>query len=73
MSYYVIKDQNTGEYFRGKGDNAWGKYFNQVSIYRIKGTAEHSAMEINRRRLGNERNAEVVEIEIREKQDCSGR
>ena len=34
--YYVIKDKNTGLYFRGKGVNRWGKYFNQASIYRGK-------------------------------------
>lgn len=45
--YYVIKDKNTGLYFRGKGVNRWGKYFNQASIYRIKGMAEHMIKEIS--------------------------
>ena len=45
--YYVIKDKNTGLYFRGKGVNRWGKYFNQASIYRVKGMAEHMIEEIS--------------------------
>jgi hypothetical protein len=40
--YYVIKDKNTGLYFRGKGVNRWGKYFNQASIYRMKAKAEEN-------------------------------
>lgn len=44
--YYVIKNKETGMYFRGKGVNRWGKHFNQASIYRIKGTAEHSVKDI---------------------------
>ena len=47
MIYYVIKNPDTGLYFRGKGTNRWGQYFNQASIYRVKGTAEHSCKEIN--------------------------
>ena len=43
MEYYVIKNKETGNYFRGKGTNRWGKYFNQASIYRIKAMAEDSA------------------------------
>jgi hypothetical protein len=41
-NHYVIKNPDTGLYFRGKGTNRWGKYFNQASIYRVKGTAEFS-------------------------------
>ena len=36
MQYYVVKNKTTGEYFRGKGVNKWGKYFNQASIYRLR-------------------------------------
>lgn len=63
IQYYVIKNPETGFYFRGKGVNAWGKYFNQASIYRIKGTAESSAREINERKRPGER-AEVIPIKI---------
>lgn len=27
--YYVVRNKDTGLYFRGKGVNRWGKYFNQ--------------------------------------------
>ena len=47
MQYYVIKDQNTGLYFRGKGVNRWGKYLNQASIYRVKGMAENTIKELS--------------------------
>lgn len=60
--YYVIKNKDTGLYFRGKGVNRWGKYFNQASIYRIKGTAEHSVKEI----AWHDEQAEVVPIQISE-------
>lgn len=62
--YYVIKDKNTGLYFRGKGVNRQGKYFNQASIYRIKGMAEHMIKEISWR--GEE--AVVVPILIVERE-----
>ena len=39
--YYVVRDKNTGLYFRGKGINRWGKYYNQASIYRVKANAEN--------------------------------
>ena len=65
MRYWVVKNPGTGLYFRGKGTNRWGKYFNQASIYRVKGTAEHSALEINQRKRPDER-AVVVEIQITE-------
>ena len=45
--YYIIKDRNTGMYFRGKGVNRWGKYYNQASIYRIRGTAESTVRDIS--------------------------
>jgi hypothetical protein len=63
IQYYVLKNPDTGLYFRGKGVNRWGKYFNQASIYLIKGTAESSAREINERKRPGER-AEVIPIKI---------
>lgn len=68
MTYYVLKNPDTGLYFRGKGVNRWGPYFNQASIYRIKGTAESSAREINEHKRSGER-AVVVPIQIIEL-DC---
>ena len=65
VRYWVVKNTVTGLYFRGKGTNRWGEYFNQASIYRVKGTAEHSALEINQRKRPDER-AVVVEIKISE-------
>lgn len=61
--YYVIRDKNTGLYFRGKGVNRWGKYFNQASIYRVKGQAEHNVEAIAWR---GEEQAEIVTIQIKE-------
>jgi hypothetical protein len=61
MKYYVVKDLNTGLYFRGKGVNRWGKYFNQASIYRLRKNAEESANWENRCRSTN---CKVVEIHI---------
>lgn len=63
VNYYVIKNPATGLYFRGKGVNRWGKYFNQASIYRVKGTAEFSCKEINTYHRDGER-AVVVPIKI---------
>lgn len=60
--YYIIKDKNTGLYFRGKGANRWGKYFNQATIYRIKGMAEHVVQKIN---LDGEE-SDIVSIQITE-------
>jgi hypothetical protein len=64
MDYYVIKNKITGEYYRGKGANKWGKYFNQASIYRLKKNAEDSANWENRCRGAN---CIVVPIDIIEK------
>ncbi len=58
--YYVIKNKVTGLYFRGKGVNRWGKYFNQASIYRVRGMAEHTIKEVSWR--GEE--AIIVPIQI---------
>ena len=63
MQYYVIKNKETGLYFRGKGVNRWGKYMNQASIYRIRGQADSSAREINERKKPAEL-AVVVPIKI---------
>ena len=63
MEYYVVKNKNTDLYFRGKGANRWGKYFNQASIYRLKAMADNAVKEISCR--GEE--AIVVPIEIIEK------
>lgn len=62
MSYFVIKNKQTGEYYRGKGVNKWGKYFNQASIYRVRGSAEFSLKELQM----NEYDVEIVEILILE-------
>lgn len=63
INYWVIKNPDTGLYFRGKGVNRWGKYFNQASIYRVKGTAEFSCTEINQYKRDGER-AVIVSIKI---------
>jgi hypothetical protein len=60
MTYYVIKNKTTGEYYRGKGVNKWGKYFNQASIFRVKGTVMSSWEELSRR--GDD--VEIVPIQI---------
>ena len=62
MNYFVIKNKQTGEYYRGKGVNKWGKYFNQASIYRVKGSAEFSLKELQMRKD----DVEIVEIQILE-------
>jgi hypothetical protein len=51
LDYYVIKNETTGEYYRGKGANQWGKYYNQASIFRYKNMALDSAEELVRRGL----------------------
>ena len=58
--YYVLRNTETGMYFRGKGANRWGKHFNQATIYRIKGTAEHSIKEV----AWHGEKAELVRIKI---------
>ena len=40
--YFVIRNKETGFYFRGKGENRWGKYHNQASVYRMKAQAENT-------------------------------
>jgi hypothetical protein len=49
IEYYVVRNKNTGFYFRGKGANRWGEYHNQASIYRIKAHAENTANWLNLR------------------------
>lgn len=41
-NYYIIRNKETGFYFRGKGANRWGKYHNQASVYRMKAQAENT-------------------------------
>ena len=62
FKYYVVRNIDTGQYFRGKGVNKWGKYYNQASIYRFRKHAENAVEEENRRG----RHTEVVEISITE-------
>ena len=49
IGYYVVRNKNTGFYFRGKGANRWGEYYNQASIYRMKAHAENTANWLNLR------------------------
>ena len=63
VQYYVIKNPDTGLYFRGKGVNRWGPYFNQASIYRVRGQVEDSCDWINREHRNGER-AVIVPIKI---------
>lgn len=44
--YYVLRNTETGMYFRGKGTNRWGKHFNQATIYRVKGTVEFTMKDV---------------------------
>lgn len=60
QDYYVLRNTETGMYFRGKGVNRWGKHFNQATIYRVKGTAEHSIKEV----AWHGETAELVRIKI---------
>lgn len=61
--YWAIKNLKTGLYFRGKGTNRWGKHFNQVSIYRIKGMADSFCEKINALNRADEE-AVVVSIKV---------
>ena len=60
QDYYVLRNTETGMYFRGKGVNRWGKHFNQATIYRVKGTAEHSIKDL----AWHGEKAELVRIKI---------
>ena len=61
MQYYIIKDKNTGNYYRGKGVNRWGKFYNQASIFRILGQAIESLEHIkNTRKFHNELGVDPV-------------
>lgn len=64
IKYYVIRNKVDGMYFRGKGVNRWGKYFNQATIYRVRGTAESSMRDILLRRNSTE-DPEILRIDIR--------
>ena len=63
IQYYIIKNPDTGLYYRGKGVNRWGKYLNQASIFRIKGQVVDSCEQINRCHRNGER-AVIVPIKI---------
>ena len=63
IQYYIIKNPDTGLYYRGRGANRWGKYMNQASIFRIKGQVEESCDWINRCHRDGER-AVIVPIKI---------
>ena len=65
VTYWAIKNTETGLYYRAKGKNRWGKYFNQVSIYRIKGMAQTFCEKINALNKPDER-AIVVPVTISE-------
>ena len=58
--YYIIRNKETGFYFRGKGANRWGKYHNQASIYRMKAHAENSLAWL----LRHGEQSEIVPIQI---------
>lgn len=60
--FYVVKNKETGEYFRGKGANRWGKDFNQASVYRIRKNAENVVKAVS----WHSENAEVKRIWITE-------
>lgn len=64
MQYYVIKDKKTNQYFRGKGVNRWGKYFNQATIYRVLGQAEFSLHELKLNYRNEDIDPVIVPIEI---------
>ena len=68
IQYYIIKNPDTGLYYRGKGVNRWGKYLNQASIFRVRGQVEESCEWINRCHRDGER-AVIVPIKIIE-QEC---
>ena len=63
IQYFIIKNPDTGLYYRGKGVNRWGKYLNQASIFRVKGMVEESCEWINREHRNGER-AVIVPIKI---------
>lgn len=65
IKYWVIKNPDTGLYYRGKGTNRWGQYLNQASIFRIRGQVESSCQWINQCHRNGER-AVIVEIKITE-------
>ena len=63
IQYYIIKNPDTGLYYRGKGVNRWGKYLNQASIFRVKGQVVDSCEQINRYHRDGEK-AVIVPIKI---------
>ena len=67
IQYYIIKNPDTGLYYRGRGTNRWGKYMNQASIFRVRGQVEESCDWINRCHRDGER-AVIVPIKIIEQE-----
>ena len=63
LKYYIIKDLDTGLYYRGKGQNRWGKYYNQASIFRNLAQANNSVEQL---KIYDKSNAVAIEIEITE-------
>jgi hypothetical protein len=67
IQYYIIKNPDTGLYYRGKGVNRWGKYMNQASIFRVRGQVEESCDWINKCHRDGE-HAVIVPITIIEQE-----
>ena len=67
VQYYIIKNPDTGLYYRGKGVNRWGKYMNQASIFRVRSMVEESCDWINREQRDGEK-AIIVPIKIIEQE-----
>ena len=63
LKYYIIKDLDTGLYYRGKGQNRWGKYYNQASIFRNLVQANNSVEQL---KIYDKSNAVAIENEITE-------
>ena len=79
IDYYVVRNKSTGFYFRGKGVNRWGEYYNQASIYRIKAHAQNTANWLNARGEKVEivpiritENPTVDAVEVVRCKDCKG-
>ena len=58
--YYAVRNIDTGLFWRGKGENKWGKYYNQAAIYRIKGQADRTVKRLRDRGI----KAEIVPTRI---------
>ena len=49
FNYYVIRNKETGQYYRGKGENKWGDYYNRASIFRYKTYVSQTLEDLTRR------------------------